>query len=620
MPAVDVRRFTVFLGNVFHTSAEYRDIAMPENELEGFVDWKGRTVHKKSHGGTRSTLYVYLMEGFDNIAFLAAAVNLVNYFTLIMHLEIAVAATTLTNFMGTAFLLALLGGFISDSYLNRFKTCVIFASLELLGYLVLTAQANKKSLQPPPCNLFDPSAVCEKVSGGNDAMMFIGLYLVALGNGAVKAALPALGADQFDETDPKERRKISTFFNYFLLSLSIGACIGVTVVVWLMNNKGWDVGFGICAAAVFLGILNLTGGISTYRINILGGSPLTRIAQVFVAALHNRKLKLPENSGDLYQPYDKEAAIHSNLLHTNQFKFLDKAAILTNNLMESDKKYLVSPWHLCSVTQVEEIKILLRMIPVFASTIVMNTCLAQLQTFSVSQGFTMDTSMGKHFDIPPGSLTIIPLVIMVIIIPFYDRVFVPLARRFTGHETGITHLQRVGVGLVLSAISMSIAALVEVKRKNVAIDHGMVDNIPLVMPPIPISVFWLGFQYFVFGIADLFTFVGLMEFFYSEAPAGMRSLATAFSWTSLALGYFFSSVLVKIVNRATHVTKTHGWLGGNNLNRNQLNLFYWLLAILSMLNFFNYLYWSKWYKYKPKVRDQVVDEASTTHLAEFSTS
>ncbi|GLJ31723.1 hypothetical protein SUGI_0637830 [Cryptomeria japonica] len=253
-------------------------------------------------------------------------------------------------------------------------------------------------------------------------------------------------------------------------------------------------------------------------------TPVTENMVVFVAALNNRKLRLPENSGELYRASDKEPAMNlEKLLHTNQFKFLDKAAILTDNLVESDKKIFASPWHLCSVTQVEETKVILRMIPVFASTIVMNTCLSQLQTFSVSQGVTMDTSMGKHFDIPPGSLTILPLVIIVIITPFYDRIFVPLARKFTGHETGITHLQRVGVGLVLSAISMSIADLVEVKRKKVAKDHGMLDFIPMVMPPIPMSVFWLGFQYFIFGIADLFTFVGLMEFFYSEAPSGMRS-------------------------------------------------------------------------------------------------
>ncbi|XP_059078076.1 protein NRT1/ PTR FAMILY 4.6-like [Cryptomeria japonica] len=200
----------------------------------------------------------------------------------------------------------------------------------------------------------------------------------------------------------------------------------------------------------------------------------------------------------------------------------------------------------------------------------MNTRLSQLQKFSVSQGLTMETSMGKNFDIPPGSLTILPLVIIVIIAiitPFYNGNFVPLARKFTAHETCITHLQRVGVGLVLYAISMSIAGLVEVKRKKLAKDPN--------------------------GNVGFYT-NGLMEFFYSEAPSGMRSLATAFSWTSMALGYFLNNVLVKIVNCATHMTKTHRWLGGNNLNRNHLNLFYWLLAILSMLNFVNYLYWSRW--------------------------
>ncbi|KAH9322869.1 hypothetical protein KI387_017508 [Taxus chinensis] len=591
-----------------------------DNELEGFVDWKGRPARKDCHGGINSTLFVYVTVGFNNIAFLAASVNLVSYFNGFMHLKIAEAATTLTNFLGTAFLLSLLGGFISDSYIDRFKTCVLFASGEFIGYIIMTIQAHYASLKPPTCNPLDHTSVCVKVSGGKAAMMFTGLYLIALGNGGVKANLSALGGDQFDETDPKERRKISTFFNYFLFSLCAGAAVGVTVVVWLMNNKGWDVGFGICAAGIFIGIISLTAGITTYRNKVPGGSPLTRIAQVFVASFHNAKLRLPENPGDLYEAHDKEPYISKKkLLHTNQFKFLDKAATLRDNFLETENNMKPNPWRLCSVTQVEETKILLRMLPVFASTIVMSTCLAQLQTFSVSQGITMDTSMGKNFHIPPGSLAAIPLAIIIIITPFYDRVFVPLARRFTGHETGITHLQRIGIGLVFSVLSMSIAALVEVKRKNVAIEKGMVDSIPLFMPPLPISVFWLGFQFFIFGIADLFTFVGLIDFFYSEAPAEMRSLATAFSWTSLALGYFLSSVLVRIVNSATNKTKTHGWLGGNNLNRNHLNLFYWLLAILSTLNFFNYLFWSRWYKYKPKIKGQVADEASTVRLADITT-
>lgn len=220
---------------------------------------------------------------------------------------------------------------------------------------------------------------------------------------------------------------------------------------------------------------------------------------------------------------------------------------------------------------------------------IMNTCLAQLQTFSVEQGYIMDPSLGSY-KVPPASIPVIPLLFMVILIPIYQGLFVPFARKLTKNPSGITQLQRVGVGLVLSAISMAVAALVEVKRKH----RSLVD------PLNPISLFWLSLQYGIFGIADMFTMVGLLEFFYREAPEGMKSLSTSFTWISLSLGYFFSSVLVEVVESVSRrvVPSKQGWLHGIDLNENNLNLFYWLLAILSVLNFFHYLFWAMWYKYK----------------------
>lgn len=76
------------------------------------------------------------MEGLENMAFVANAVSLITYFTGSMNFSLTKSATTLTNLMGTAFLLPLLGGLISDTYLSRFKTCVLFASMELLVSLI----------------------------------------------------------------------------------------------------------------------------------------------------------------------------------------------------------------------------------------------------------------------------------------------------------------------------------------------------------------------------------------------------------------------------------------------------------------------------------------------------
>ena len=278
---------------------------------------------------------------------------------------------------------------------------------------------------------------------------------------------------------------------------------------------------------------------------------------------------------------------------------LDKATIQPKSTGQYGRLETPNPWKRCRVTQVENAKIVLGMVPIFCCTIIMTLCLAQLQTFSIQQGLTMDTSVSKSFHIPPASLPIIPIMFMIVVIPVYDRIFVPFARKHTGITTGITHLQRIGVGLVLSCISMAVAGILEVKRKSVAQDHNMLDASP-VRQPLPISTFWLSFQYFIFGIADLFTYVGLLEFFYSEAPTGIKSISTCFLWSSLALGYFFSTILVKIVNASTKdVTRSGGWLAGNNINRNHLNLFYWLLSLLSLINFSIYVFVAKRYKYRP---------------------
>jgi dipeptide/tripeptide permease len=69
----------------------------------------------------------------ERLTTLGIAVNLVTYLTDTMHLGNAVSANTVTNFMGTSFMLCLLGGFVADTYLGR---CVLFGcSLQGQNYV-----------------------------------------------------------------------------------------------------------------------------------------------------------------------------------------------------------------------------------------------------------------------------------------------------------------------------------------------------------------------------------------------------------------------------------------------------------------------------------------------------
>ncbi|XP_073061658.1 protein NRT1/ PTR FAMILY 4.5-like [Primulina eburnea] len=579
--------------------------------VEGKVDWKGNTARKDKHGGARTSLLILGTFAFESMATLGLAVNLVTYIMGVMHFSVADAANSLTNFMGTSYLITILVAFLADTYAGRFKTVLFAMSVEFLGLVMLAVQAHFPKLKPPICNIYDPNSNCIKVTGSNATLLFVGLYLVGIGSGGVKAALPSHGADQFDDKDPMEEKQKSSFFNWLLLSLCLGGAFSLTFLVWIQDHKGWDWGFTVSTVAMFFAVLIFAAGLPHYRIHAINGkSALTEIVQVYVAAIRNRKLKLPDDSKDLYEiNQDSESGIQSEALtHTNAFRFLDKAAIRepdsTQNFPGS------SPWKLCRITQVENAKIILNMVPIFCCTFIMTLCLAQLQTFSIRQGITMDASITKNFNLPAASLPILPVMFLILIVPLYDQIFVPVARKFTGIPTGITYLQRVGVGLILSSLSMAVAAIVEVKRKRVARDNNMLDAIPFLQPPIPISVFWLSIQYFIFGIADMFTYVGLLHFFYSQVPKDLKSISSCFLWSSMAVGYFLSTITVKIVNSATkNITRSEGWLAGNNINRGHLNLFYWLLSVISLFNFCIYLFVSKRYKYRNESHESATGES-----------
>lgn len=72
------------------------------------------------------------MEILENLAYLANASNLVMYLSEHMHLSPSVSANNVTNFMGTSFLLALLGGFLSDAFFTTYTIYLISAAIEFL--------------------------------------------------------------------------------------------------------------------------------------------------------------------------------------------------------------------------------------------------------------------------------------------------------------------------------------------------------------------------------------------------------------------------------------------------------------------------------------------------------
>jgi len=146
------------------------------------------------------------------------------------------------------------------------------------GFILLSVQAHLPQLKPPKSNMLSVTGeVCQEAKGIKALIFFVALYLVALGSGCVKPNMIAHGADQFEPTPSKQ---LSTYFNAAYFAFSVGQLIALTVLVWVQTHSGMDVGFGISAAVMAMGLFSLVSGTLLYKNKRPRGSIFTPIAQV----------------------------------------------------------------------------------------------------------------------------------------------------------------------------------------------------------------------------------------------------------------------------------------------------------------------------------------------------
>lgn len=548
------------------------------------VDYKGFPADKSKTGGWIPAALILVIEICERLSTMGIAVNLVTYLGGTMHLPSSTSANIVTDFMGTCFLLCLLGGFLADSFLGRYNTIAIFAIIQMLGTGMLAITTRLPQLRPPSCK--DHAMNCKQANEFQMGLLYLSLYLIALGTGGLKSSVSGFGTDQFDEKDEKEKSQMAYFFNRFFFFISIGTLTAVTVLVYIQDEVGRSFAYGICTISMAAAILLFFLGTKRYRYKRSMGSPIVQILQVVAAATRKRDLNVPHVVDMLYEDSPEGSRIH----HTDQFRFLDKASIVREEDLGKGRNCSVpvNPWKLCSVTRVEEVKMMRRLLPIWATTIIFWTTYAQMITFSVQQASTMNRSIG-HFQIPAGSLTVFFVAAILITLAVYDRIIMPLWKKWKGKQ-GFSCLQKIAIGLVLSAIGMMAAALTEMKRLSVGKAFSDRPSSDL-----PTSAFLLIPQFFLVGSGEAFIYTGQLDFFITQSPKGMKTMSTGLFMTTLSLGFFVSSFLVTVVKKVTGANGGQGWLA-DDINEGRLDCFYGLLAVLGLINLGIYLICAMWYK------------------------
>ncbi|WCJ28723.1 Major facilitator superfamily protein [Euphorbia peplus] len=559
------------------------------------------TVKRRQRGGIRTMPFIFANEICDKFAATGFHSNMITYLTQQLNLPLVQASNTLTNFGGTSNFTPLVGALIADSFAGRFWTIIVASIIYELGMVSITISAVLPSLRPPPC----PSQQnCQQASHYQLWVLYISLLLTSLGTGGIRPCVVTFAADQIDMRKSSVASRSWNFFNWYYFGMGLATLTALTVIVYIQDNVGWGWGLGIPTIAWAISIVAFVVGSPLYLKVKPGGSPMVRLAQVTVAAFKKRKLLVPKDDSLLYRNNELDARISTTgrLLHSDQFRWFDKAAIITEEEHEKDLKN-PNLWRLNTVHRIEELKSITRMLPIWAAGILAVTASSHIHSFVVIQARSMNRHLTPSFEIPPATLSIFSTLTVIIGLVLYERLFVPIARRFTKNPAGITCLQRMGIGFFINIIATIVSAVIETKRKKVAAEHGLLDD---PNATIPISVFWLVPQYFVHGIAEVFSSVGHMEFMYDQSPESMRSTATALFWITIAIGNYLGTALVTLVYKFTG--PENNWLPDRNLNRGKLDYYYYLVTVIQCVNLVYYVISAWFYVYKPLDEDKDDDD------------
>ncbi|RZC53143.1 hypothetical protein C5167_011999 [Papaver somniferum] len=359
---------------------------------------------------------------------------------------------------------------------------------------------------------------------------FSSLYLIGIGSAGYKTCLPAFGADQFDKLNSNESKSNSSFFNWWMFGQSVGSYTSHLILNYIQDNLGWGLASGISSILMVIALLVIMSGIKSYRYTL-----------------------------------KKDA---------------DK--------VQGSRKAGTSS----SITKVEDVKAVLRLVLVWIICLMYTVVQAQVHTFFIKQGSTMDRSIGPDFHIPSASTQILFSTSIMLFSASYDRIFVPVTQ--TGNSNGIATLERIGVDIFISTITMVVAGIVEDRRLRIAQEFGLIDD---PKATVPMVVWWLIPQYVLPGLALVFTAVGLQKIFYDQVPNGIRSVGLSLYSTMFGLGDFLSVFLISGIQKVTSAGGQHGWIA-TNINQAHLDYFYWFLAGLSVIQLVAFLCFSKSYVYK----------------------
>lgn len=392
------------------------------------------------------------------------------------------------SFVIGVYFFPLLGGYLADKFLGKYRTILYLSILYCIGHAFLAVfETNKEGF-------------------------YAGLFLIALGSGGIKPLVSAFMGDQFDQSNKHLARKA---FDWFYFTINFGSFFASLSMPLVLKHYGAAWAFGLPGALMALATLFFWLGRARYVHVAPEPDNPHSFLQVVKTALLSKQAGQTDKG--LYLACAGVALALFSISQTPNLGFVAAFCLALVCIMgfggagaalQLERARAVHP-----AAAVDGVRVVLRVLVLFALVTPFWSLFDQKASTWVLQANQM--SRPEWFE-PAMMQALNPLLVMILI-PFNNFVLYPLLEK-SGLK--ITALRRMGAGIAFSGIAWIVAGSLQVW-----LDNGHI-----------VSILWQMLPYALLTFGEVMVSATGLEFAYSQSPAAMKGIITSFWQLSVTIG------------------------------------------------------------------------------------
>lgn len=340
------------------------------------------------------------MECFERFAYYGFRAILTLYLEDDLGLTQSWAISTFEFTSSLAYASPLVGGWLADGGLGKYKTIFYLGSVYCVGLWVLVVAAARRSL----------------------GLTMVALVLAGLGTGGIKPCVSSFGADQFPDDNDGVRRYFALFYG----AINVGSVASFLLTPLVRARYGYATAFALPAILLGLALMFFVAASDLYVVK-------------------NEKKKSSDND-NFY-----------TTLRTAVASLLDKDRPLVRGGVVNDDDDVERSWHPRGGPSSEnDVMALQRVFRVLVTLPIFWMLYDQQGSVWTLQAKDMRLTWGLQ----PEQLGVANPVIILLLLPFFEKVAYPRIEARLG-KGALAPTARIKAGMAVTAVSFVVAALVD---------------------------------------------------------------------------------------------------------------------------------------------------------------